>query len=264
MAEKMNMLSKFFSRFKKEKKPKVRFFCLEPGVADAFPIVRSASVKRKWMSDTSQQHVSSVNCPGVNKVVSSGWLMLAPADFMITTNGDGIRFDWLEPYRFTKVTPGMDTYISSHTRDQTEIFLDDEETLKTVVKIETPWRVEGDDDLLLLQVPVTYNNEDRFQAATGILDLKYAHLMNVQLFWKKLDGSTLVKAGTPLCQYIPISRKALSTSFYDVTIETANDQDLIKEKEFNYASNCVILKHDTLAARLTRTLAVLNKYKQKD
>ncbi len=258
------MLSKLFSKFKKEKKPKVRFYCLEPGVADLFPITRSASLKRKWMSDTSQQFVSSVNCPGVNKIVSSGWLMLAPADFMISTKGDGVEFEWLEPYRFTKVTPNMDSYISSHSREQAEIFLDDNQTLKTVIKVETPWRVEGDDDLLLLQLPVSYNNEDRFQAATGILDLKYAHLMNVQLFWKKLEGTTVVKAGTPLCQYIPISRKALSTSFYDVSIDMAKELDLIKEREFNYASNCVILKHDTLAARLTRTLAVLNKYKQKD
>ena len=258
------MISKLFSKFRKTAAPKVRFYCLEPGVADIFPITRSASIKRKWMSDDTQEFVSSVNCPGVNKIVSSGWVMLAPADFIISTTGDGVHLEWLEPFRFSKVTPGMDAYISSHSREQTEIFLDDDKTLKTVVKVETPWRVEGDDDVLLLQLPVQYNNEDRFQAASGILDLRYAHLMNVQLFWKKLEGKTLVRAGTPLCQYIPISRKALSTSYYDVTINLATEQDRIKEQEFNYASNCVILKHDTLAARLTRTLAVLKKYKKKD
>jgi hypothetical protein len=257
-------ICKWFSRFKKQKvAPKVRFFCLEPGVADLYPITRSSSIKRKWLNDTSQQHVSSVNCPGINKVVSSGWVMLAPADFMITTNGDGVTFNWLEPYRFTKVTEGMDAYIASHTKEQTEIFLDDEETLKTVIKIETPWRVEADDDVVFLQMPVAYNNEDRFTAATGILDLRYAHLMNVQLFWKKLEGSHLVRAGTPLCQYIPMSRQSLNVSSYDVTMEYANDTDKMKEREFNYASKCVILKEDSLASRLTRTLAVLNKYKKR-
>lgn len=260
----MQMISKLFSKFKKEEKPSIRFFCLEPGVSDLYPITRSASIKRKWMTESTQEFVSSANCPGINKIVSSGWVMLAPADFIISTNGDKVHFEWLEPYRFTKVTPGMDAYIASHSKEQTEIFLDDEETLKTVIKIETPWRVEGDDDILLLQMPVQYNNEDRFTAATGILDLRYAHLMNVQLFWKKLEGSTLVRAGTPLCQYIPVSRKALSTSSYNVLIETANQQDQIKEHEFNYASKCVILKHDTLASRLTRTLAVLKKYRKKD
>ena len=93
----MLMISKLFSKFRKTAAPKVRFYCLEPGVADIFPITRSASIKRKWMSDDTQEFVSSVNCPGVNKIVSSGWVMLAPADFIISTTGDGVHLEWLEP-----------------------------------------------------------------------------------------------------------------------------------------------------------------------
>jgi hypothetical protein len=257
------LCKKLFGWMRKEKQPSIRFYSLETGVEKLYPITKSSAIKRKFAEDKSQVAVSSANCPGINKVVSTGWVMLAPADFIITTTGDGIGFNWVEPYRFTKFAEGKETYISSHTKEQTEIFLDDDVTLKTVVKIETPWRVEADDDILLLQLPVTYNNEARFTAATGILDLRYAHLMNVQLFWKDLNSSTLIRAGTPLCQYIPISRKALSTSSYNVTIDIANQTDIQKEQEFNYASNCVILSHDTLASRLTRTLAVLNKYKKR-
>ncbi|CAB4125869.1 hypothetical protein UFOVP181_369 [uncultured Caudovirales phage] len=251
---------------RKEPKPFIRFYSLEPGTVTLFPIVKSTAIDRKFLSQSQvgdqPETLSSKNCPGIKKIVSSGWIVPAPADFSILTNGDGVSFDWGEPYRFTKITPGMDAYVNSHTRSQTEPLLDNENTtLKTVVKIETPWRVEASDDTILLLMPVTYNNESRFSAATGILDPKYGHVLNIQLFWKVLNGATVIKAGTPLCQIIPISRKALSKSYYDVIIDVATDEDAKKEQEFNYASNCTFLANDSLSSRLSRVIAVLNKYK---
>lgn len=255
------LFEKWFS-----KKPYIRFYTLESGVRELFPIVRSSTIKRNFLEDVqigdAQDTLSSKNCPGIKKIVNTGWIVTAPADFVIQTNGDGVFFEWAEPYRFTKITPGMDAYISGHTRSQVEPLLDDPETtLKQVVKVETPWRVEASDDVVFLQVPVTYNNESRFHSATGILDPKYAHLINVQLFWKDLNGKTLIRAGTPLCQLIPVARKSLSISAYDVTIDDATPLDIEKEKEFNYASNCAIMGQDSLASRLSRTIAILNKYK---
>ncbi len=262
------MIKKILSFFKKEK-PYIRFYSVEPGVVDIFPIVKSSDVKRQFMTEDQVGDqpgtLSSKNCPGIKKIISVGWIVTAPADFAIQTNGDGVSIEWGEPYKFTKVSDGISGYITWHTRSQTEPLLDDpENTLKTVIKVETPWRVEASDDVLLLILPVTYNNEDRFQAATGILDPKYGHLINIQLFWKVLQGKTTIKAGTPLCQIIPINRRAISTTHYDVTIENANDVDKLKEREFNYASNCTFTYSDKLSSRLARTIKILNKYKKGD
>lgn len=262
------LCKKLFGWMRKPPKPFIRFYSLEPGTATLFPIVKSSSVTRNFLAQPQhgdqEETLSSRNCPGIRKIVSSGWIVPAPADFTIRTNGDGISFDWGEPYRFTKITPGMDCYVNSHTQSQTEPLLDSPDTtLKTVVKIETPWRIEASDDTILLLMPVTYNNESRFSAATGILDPKYGHVVNIQLFWKVLNGSTTIKAGTPLCQIIPISRKALSGSHYDVIIDVATANDAKKEQEFNYASNCAFLASDSLASRLSRVITVLNKYKTK-
>lgn len=248
-----------------KKKPHIRFYSLEPGVADLFPIVKASSLKRSYMdADYPDDVPLSKNCPGIKKIATTGWIVTAPADFIIKTNGDGTHIEWQEPYRFTKVSEGRDAYVSAHGPAQTIPLLDDPSTtLGTAIKLETPWRVEASDDLVLLQLPVTYNNESRFSAATGVLDTRYGHLLNIQLFWKNLDGETLVRAGTPLCQLIPVARSMLNSSSYDVTIEDATDIDRQKEREFNYAANCVILNHDNLASRLTRTLAILNKYKKK-
>ena len=182
-AAKMTTLcKKLFGWMRKESKPFIRFYSLEPGTATLFPIVKSASLSRNFLTQTQPgdqpDTLSSKNCPGIKKIVSSGWIVTAPADFSIVTNGDGVSFDWGEPYRFSKGTPGMDAYVNSHTRSQTEPLLDDSiTTLKTVVKIETPWRIEASDDTVLLLLPVTYNNESRFSAATGILDPKYGHVV---------------------------------------------------------------------------------------
>jgi len=252
---------------RKEKRSYVRFYSLEPGVADIFPIVSSASIKRNFML-TEQlgdrpETLSSKNCPGIRKIISTGWIVPAPADFVIQTNGDGVSMEWAEPYRFSKVSPGRDSYVSSHTRSQVEPLLDDPDTtLKTVVKLETPWRIEASDDVVLLFMPVTYNNEHRFQAAHGILDTKYGHVLNIQLFWKDMNAKTLVKAGTPLVQIIPVPRKSLSLANYDVVIEKFREEDLEKERAFNYAANCVFLNSDSLANRLTRSVSILKNFKK--
>ena len=36
----------------------------------------------------------------MNLLMSPGWVITVPADFKITTNGDGIHFDFLESVRF--------------------------------------------------------------------------------------------------------------------------------------------------------------------
>jgi hypothetical protein len=61
-----------------------------------------------------------------------------------------------------------------------------------------------------------------------------------------------------------VSRKWLNLSNYDVTIDSATDIDIEKEKAFNYATDCAMLDSDSLASRITRTIKILNKYKTKD
>ena len=51
-----------------------------------------------------------------------------------------------------------------------------------------------------------------FAAAHGILDPMQSHEINLQLFWNVLEGETLIRAGTPLAQYIPIKRSELNYS----------------------------------------------------
>lgn len=187
MAAKMitSLIKKLFNK----QKPHLRFYSLYPGVADVYPIFQASKLPRNFTKNQPPPQVDRLEanvakCPGIRKVAMSGWIVPAPADFIIRTNGDGVSFEWREPIKFDKEMPGTESYIMMHTEGQTVPVLDDvENTLKQTVKVETPWRVDASDDIVLLQLPLTYANEPRFTAAHGILDPMQSHVVNLQLFW---------------------------------------------------------------------------------
>lgn len=251
--------------FGKKEKSWVRFYSMEPGVPEIFPIRPSSEIKRSWMDvqqepDPDNGPMYTKNCPGIKKLVNSGWILTAPADFIIATNGDKTTFRWRESRKFTRGTPGWENYVGFHNQHQTELTLDDPtKSLKTVVKLDTPWRIAASDDMLLLQIPISYNNESRFTAATGVFDPRFGHVVNVQLYWHVFEGETLIKAGTPLVQYLPIRRDYLNINNHDVVIDTATEQDLLTERKFNYATNCTFITHDNIGSRLRRAVKSLAK-----
>ena len=251
------------------KKSWIRFYSLEPAVVDLFPVVPASSLHRTWREPEIKKRkcpfsglTSSSNCPAITSFSSLGYVVVAPADFIITTNGDGVNFNWQTNCIFTK---GMNGYIANHDEEQTVPILDDpNNTLRTIVKIETPWRVKASDDVVLLQTPVHYMNESRFSVATGILDPKFAHVVHVQMFWKVLEGETVIKAGTPLAQYIPMSRKYLSPKNFDLIVDKAGKLEYDLEESFQYANTANILKFDSIQNRINRVTRVLNSYRNKN
>ena len=263
----MNML------FKKQKSF-VRFYSLVPGLKELYPIIPAKELKRKWILENQttskcpvkkilgsggKEHLGhSANCPGINKLVDTGWILCAPADFTIKTFGKGQDFKFEVPILFEENYH----WISSHPPAITECLLDrPADTLNSIVKIDTPWRIQTSDDIVLLQQHVPYNNQPYFTAASGIVDPKYSHEANVQLFWHTLEGEVTIKAGTPLIQYIPISRKHIQNSFYDFSVQDADEQDKYVEEAFNYAKRSSFLKNVSLGDRIAKTIKVtsLNK-----
>jgi len=251
------------------KKSWIRFYSLEPGVTDLYPIITSHSIRRKWMEPEVRKKkcpfsgfMSSSNCPGITNLAHAGYVLVAPADFTITTNGDGSSFTWETPYLFKR---GMYGYIDRHDEKQVEPLLDNpENTLKQIVKVETPWRVKASDDIVFIQMPVAYNNESRFTPAYGILDPRYAHVMNVQLFWHVLEGETFVKAGTPLVQYVPVNRKYLNLNNFETIIDSAGQVEYDMEESFVYANRCNTMRYDSVQSRINRVTEIFKRYRTGD
>lgn len=258
----------------KKNKSFIRFYSLVPGIKELYPIIPAKSLKRDWITQNQttskcpikkilgsggQEHLGhSANCPGINKLVDTGWILCAPADFTIRTYGRDVDFKFEIPILFEKDT----FWITSHPASITECLLDrPNDTLSSLVKIDTPWRIQASDDIVLLQQHVPYNNQPHFTAASGIVDPKYSHEANLQLFWHVLEGEVTIKAGTPLIQYIPMHRKYLQSGFYDFSVDDADEQDKYVEECFNYAKRSSFLTNVSLGDRIAKTIKVtsLNK-----
>ena len=246
----------------KKKKPWVRFYSVDPGVAELQPWIPAAKLHRKWRTAALKEGASkekrcpylrvtklwermtaelngedsipelyehAVTCPALRDVMDSGYVLKCPADILIKTDGTGVNFQWLSQMRFcTQMGPGK--YVSAHIPQQTEgmrhLIDQNKDVLDWTIKLELPWRVQAHPDLVFIQMPIPYWDEDRFTPPTGVVDPSYSYEINLQLFWHKIEeGEYLIKAGTPLCQWVPVHRSFLSNRNIDFHCETANEAD---------------------------------------
>lgn len=251
----------------KKKKPFIRFYSIEPGVADLFPIYPANTFRRPWMLEKGTREDEKLgetkNCPGIRLVTSAGWIMPVPADFKIKTHGHTEEWEWASSTTFKDVASQEGTYITSHPYQQAKhVIPDDSKSINSVIKVDTPWRLEASDDILLLQMGVPYTKENRFTVATGLIDPQYTHNLNVQLIWHVVEGEEIVKAGTPLVQYIPVSRHMVQAGHFDSVIDTADQHDLQREHAFSYVQRSTFpgSSHDILKSRLQKIKQILDKY----
>ena len=195
-------------------------------------------------SDRNSQgrNTSIGHCPAINYIMRNGYIIYAPADFSVYTNGKEIletHSDGSFPGEF----PGKNVevkYIQSHEAYYTNWLKDSskDNTNDTIIKVHTLWNTICHEDILFLQMKVPYVKEDRFTAVTGILDPTMSPEINVQLWWhlNKGENEVVIKAGTPLAMYLPISRKMLE---YESSIGTATQEEInyIKESSYLISSN---------------------------
>lgn len=209
----------------KRKDPKIEFVSLLPEVAQIMPIEPAKNIKYDWLKrareDYSNQRkadpepthkVSHITrCPGISSINRQGWVQRAWQDISIRTNGDGTSFDWITPINQKTVDCDHNwkwQYVDFHPESlYGQYKRQNNTTLKTVIKIQSPWMVYIPKGYYLMSMPIPYSDRHEFTAATGLLDPDYGpNFLNVQIFWHVLDGEVHIPAGTPLCQYILIKK----------------------------------------------------------
>jgi len=240
-------MTQHFNMFWK-KKTKARFVNLLPGVEVSHPVVRSQDYPFEWFKKSAIDYKTTANnsqpdeylfggtsrCPGIGQLFKKGFIITAPIDFVIETKIENKKaFDWSCPIDVRQY--GLpDVYVGSHSADQLSKFLPfREDTLECLVKIQTGWRISSTSDIVFLQMPVPYPDHNIFTAAHGIIDCNTQIEINVQLFWHKLNDKILIKAGTPLCQLIPINRNL----DVDLIVEEANDNDKYVSTAWSYLAH---------------------------
>ena len=261
----------------RKKKPKARFFSLLPAVHTLHPITKADKLDRTWtkaerddyrnrlsrcpvgkiLENNTPQYPNSIGrCPAINSIMRTGYVVYAPADFKVHTNGDGHTI----LFTTTPFNPPSSDYVVLHETDVTKWLMDSskDKTVDQVVKVNTTWRVQADDDVVFLQTKVPFVNETRFSAVSGILDPRTAYEVNVQLLWHLMEGDTTVRAGTPLCCYIPMSRKMLDD--LDMSVDVATPQDYKLEEEFIFTAYNEFPENVNTVQRQKKTNKILRKY----
>ena len=289
-----------FNLFKKKKKW-IRFYSLTPGVKDINPWIPASKLKRKWKIDALKKYYGkdskcpvmkvkqlwqnkqdmlsgagdqnheglyqhAVTCPALSTLFDTGYIMTAPADFIIRQDGSGKDFAWVSQVLFNDDGP---TYVKGHIPEQTDgmrqLLNPHAPINETVVKLELPWRVQAHKDIVFLQIPIPYWDEKRFTIPTGIVDPSYSYEVNLQLFWHAIEeGEYLVAAGTPLAQWIPIERSALDNDTYDIIMEDANEEDIKNNKIMEYNRYQRFTEMTTLKERIDNQKIVLALNKNKE
>jgi hypothetical protein len=223
------------------KKPKVVFECLIPGVERLMPMVEAKDIRHAWVNKAQQELaqlrkspswgmeklIHTAKCPGIFQLQRHGWVMRTWQDVTIETFGDGSRFEWASPIAQNKLNEQAGEYIGFHPEMQLANYMDNwpKNTLRTLLKFQSPWRCVVPKGYYLLEMPVAYSDESRFTTVSGFFNYEQGPAqMNPQFMWHIPNGKTLIKAGTPIAQYILVPKDK-----YDMEIKVSKQAD---EHEF--------------------------------
>lgn len=215
------------------KKPTIEFINETPGVAQMMPMTPAKEFRHPWVDravrdfaklreDPNWNHkkvIHTARCPGIFTLQRHGWVMRTWQDIVITTKkGDSSNFSWLCAH--------SQDGVGFHPPEQLANFWEEwpDDTLRTVVKINSGWRCIVPKGYYLLEMPIPLYEERRFTTIPGYFSREAGPAsMNVQLLWHVLDGETLIKAGTPIAQYVLVPKDQHDMACRDAT---PNDQEL--------------------------------------
>lgn len=201
-------------------KKKVKFYCSLPEVLEKYPIISAKGCKPLWLKESAASykkdlqnaktsHVNGViKCTGIQSVFSKGFIMRTWHDLTIKTGSDPYRFEYFIPEAITAYLQERNynnqliSWFSG--KDPSINFPISDNCLKTPIKFITPWAVQIPVGWSLLIQPIPYPDDPIFTATPGILGQGDFYEINPIVIWNKLNSEILIKAGTPICQLIPV------------------------------------------------------------
>jgi hypothetical protein len=223
----------------------IEFFSSIEGVAESTPILEAKHFQQSWFSESRNDYIKSLNeadggtiahvyrCPGIFELYKNGFFLTAWCDIKIETNGDPNYFKWTLPnitlaelMEKAEDAPIVQDHSFNGVAKHIPI---PPNTLRSIIKINTPWHIVAPKGLKFMMLPIPYSDEFTFTQSTGILDPSISDGINLQLYWHKLNGSHMIKAGTPLAYLIPITEKKYKFICRD---KNKKDERWLKKREF--------------------------------
>lgn len=240
-------------------KPIVRFTSLIPGLEKLMPIINAKDYKHAWVgrahdefaelrkdpANLMQRFVHTTRCPAIFSLQRNGWILRTWQDITIETFGDRTSFQWTSAIDQRSIHPNYKAEaVSSHGEVQYFKYQENfpSNTLRTVLKLNTPWLCAVPKGYYLLEMPVAYLDENRFTTMPGFYSMEHGPAtLNVQVLWHVLNGKELIKAGTPIAQYILVKKDDV-TSIVDSIGELPDHELASLSKNHRFMTNYGALK----------------------
>ena len=236
------------------KKEKIEFFNNEFAIIENYPILESKNFKPKWIEKARKDLDNSIKegnlnipgfshitrCPGIFDLFKYGYVILLHRDLIIIPHEKG--FEWILAggeegrggiidNKLMEVRQGIIQSI-----DQTSLNLISRPPWTSVFmfKINTGWNVIAPNGVKFIMLPIAYPDIFEFTSTIGILDPSINTEINFQMFWNGENKETIIKAGTPLGQLIPLTEKK-----YQMVQRGMNQQDKewVLKKDHTYFSS---------------------------
>lgn len=212
---------------------KIEFFSNVEGVADLYPIYEAKQYKPQWIKTAIDHHKSIkqgeqsiLRCPGIFDVMKRGFIVPMWYDVKITTDPAKTGFAWeIASSEFQRMTE-MEV-ITTHGNGILQNLPQRNDRLREIVKINVPWHVKSPVPLMFMPIP--YTDDFDFESTIGLLEPWKSDELNAQLYWRKLEGTRLLKAGTPLYQLIPLTNEDVE---FEVRDANEDDKKWLKKKHY--------------------------------
>jgi len=201
---------------------------------ELFPITHASSILPEWWKKipSTYDDVNSPSnkiktytikkCPGFRDLYTKGFVIPLWSDLVIETKFDGdIR------YQFASGSPA--SIIDSHNRLQFGNYFDN----LIHAKISSPWFLSEKTGIKFHFSNPVWNLINVFDGniLPGIIDFKYQHQTNINMFLPKVNQSYYLEAGTPLVHLHPLTEKKVSIKIHCVS---ADEMTKIHQRSNNH------------------------------
>jgi len=202
------------------------FFNSMPGVATAYPIVKSGEIDFKWVDKVRasykhyiqnpqfnektnvNKHTHIRRCPGIFEILEAGYIVRLPYDINVYADRSNQELHHTLPQpAFAQVLDVSSIVHPNHGIPGIE---------KLNIKIATGWEVLSPVKFLIIPIPYP-DGTPPIESSIGILDPSFSSEINLQGWWNA-EGEVLLPAGMPLMQLIPLTERNMNLICREATV----------------------------------------------
>ena len=250
---------KFWNR---KKSQRIEFFNVEPSVCDNYPIIESKDLKLKWIKGAKKDFQDRVaerasedpgfshlaRCPGIFDLFKYGYIVTLNKDIWIGPRGKDFEYKFSSRNISDQFEKDFGFGIEHLSAD---LLAKPPWAADFIVKIVTGWHLIAPKGVKFLVLPIAYPDTFDFTSTIGIINPAMSTEVNFQLYWNATMPETVIRAGTPLAHFIPLTEKK-----YQMVQRTMNQQDKDWVLKFNNAYDSSFWHHTVRG----KVVAMYNKY----